>query len=92
MSTLKVIGVIWIILSIVCISIDIAKRIRVSKLRKTDPKAAVEAAEKGFSSTLFDGDTYVKQLTKIAEETGYVGAMLSLAEYYTGKAEKSKKG
>ncbi len=82
---LFIIGMVWTTVQKIYASTKIAVQM------SSDPESALQIAEKSLESDAFTLDEYENQLIRIAKDTGYAGAMLKLAEFYTGKRYKNKK-
>lgn len=91
-----------VILIIIGIPISIFEKIResfervnsrreISEQKNINPELALQTAIKSFESHAFSLDEYEGHLIKIAESTGYIDAMVKLAELYSGTKYESKK-
>jgi len=94
MNWLKIIiilAIIWIIGWIMIIVQKIYAKTKISVQMGSNPESAVKTAKENLDSGAITLDEYERQLIKIAENTGYAGAMLKLSELYNGESYKIKK-
>lgn len=82
---LGIVGAIYI-----SIKSSISRR-EIDEQMNSNPEAVLQIAVKTMEDDIFTADEYEEQLIKIAESTGYTGAMLKLAELYAGEKGESKK-
>lgn len=68
-----------------------AGRTKISQHMSGNPELALQTAIKSYESNAFSLDEYENQLIKIAEGTGYIDAMVKLAELYVGEKYKGKR-
>ena len=83
--------IIWIIGWVLMTIQKIYAKTKISVQMGSDPEAAVKTAKKNLDSDAITLDEYEKQLIKIAENTGYTGAMMKLSELYNEEKYKNKK-
>lgn len=81
-----ILGFLVICLIIGVVSGAIAKT-KVNLLMKSKPKAAMESAKDSWYNNSLTKEEYVKQLEKIANQTGYPAAMRELAKFYEKEHE-----
>lgn len=91
-----------VVLIVVGIPINIYENIRksfervngrreISEQININPELALQTSVKGLESDVFTLDEYEGHLLKIAENTGYIDAMVKLAELYSGTKYGDKK-
>lgn len=90
MNWLKIIVIILIVSVVVFIVKTIYAKLKISVLMNSNPESALRTAEKNLETNIFTPEEYECQLTKIANSTGYAGAMLKLADFYIEQNKKFK--
>lgn len=91
MKILKIIIVIWVIGAVIMIVQKVYFKSKISRRMDMDPESALQAVEDGLEAEAFTLDEYERELIRLSENTGYVGAMLKLVEFYSGKKYEDKK-
>ena len=77
----------FVLSSIIGVVVYIGSKAKIAIKMKSDPAAAVRLAHDSRLDSLFTKEEYVKQLEKIANEVGYVGAMQELIKFYKDESE-----
>lgn len=90
MKILKIVIVIWVIGAVMMIMQKVYFKTKISRRMDMDPESALQTIEDGLEAEAFTLDEYERELIRLSENTRYVGAMLKLAELYSGKKYEDK--